>query len=281
MSYPSLTELTRNPARDRSPIEKNWMLFFTPDEAYVQYELSPQRGRAFAKLLGGGLTTPNLTDPLELPCLPTAAASTGISRGNGDASSGSSSPMDLGSGTWHQATNSLRLVLCRRADARCRPTATNTVFFAVVHRKRSNALHLPLRYERFVVVWAAAPPFGMLGVSRHPLLMANETASGWLAAENWDDWAGHDDGDGDGTDGNDGRGVGGGAGRGLWAGFTYTVSIAYAWRGPGDEVAFKNTGFLDDEVIVSIGVNDGGQVFARVPAQELLQCLKACPGRDA
>lgn len=248
MSYPTLTELTRNPATDRSAMEKNWMLFSNADDSYVQYEISPRRGRTFAKLLGGGLTTTNLTDPLEQACLTDAAAAAAAASDE--------------KATWHQATNSLRLVLCERADARCKPGPENTVFFAVVHRKYANALRLPMRYERYLIVWAASAPFGMLGVSRHPVLVANETASGWSARENWDD---------DAAALRDARPN--------WAYFTYTTSIAYAWGRDGDEALSKNTGFLDDDVILNVGVDDAGQVFARVPVRELLQCLRACPGR--
>ena len=55
-------------------------------------------------------------------------------------------------GTWHQATNSLRLILCKRADKACKPGEQNTVFIAIVHRKLPNVLKLPLRYERYFIV---------------------------------------------------------------------------------------------------------------------------------
>ncbi|MCJ1427104.1 hypothetical protein MMC29_005007, partial [Sticta canariensis] len=177
-SYPTLTELTRNPADTRSPIEKNWLLFFpVSGESYLHYDLSDPRngprGRTFAKLLGNGLTTTNLTDPLEIPCLRELGEKEpdGAKRG----------------GTWHQATNSLRLILCTRSDASCKPDSENTVFFALVHRKFPNALRLPLRYERYFIVWSAMAPFTMLGMSNYPLLMANETASGWSPSQNWAD----------------------------------------------------------------------------------------------
>lgn len=255
MSYPSLTELTRNPPATRSAMEKNWMLFFTDTQAYLHYDISPQHGRTFAKLLGGGLTTTNLTDPREHACLTHVPPSH------------SGPTTQLGEGTWHQASNSLRLILCDRADAgaaRCQPgatTADNTVFFAVIHRKQSNPLGLPMRYERYLILWSAAPPFHLLAVSQHPLLLANETASGWPARENWDD---NDDNDHPPPP--------------LWAYFTYTVSIAYAWGRPGDESLWKNTGFLDDLVVLGLGLDDLDMGFATVSVRHLLQCLKACPG---
>lgn len=269
-SYPTLTELTRNPADTRGPIEKNWMLFFTTSgESYIHYDLSNprkgDRGRTFAKLLGNGLTTTNLTDPLELPCLR-----------NGDAEE--PDPIKRG-GTFHQATNSLRLVLCSRSDSNCKPTPDNTVFFAIIHRKFLNHLKLPLRYERHIIVWSAIPPFSMVGLSQHPLLMANETTMGWTEAQNWDD------------DPINAKTVAANqkfgnytepyGGKEYWAYFTYTVSISYAWgRTDADEVEGKNVGYLDDEVVLGIGIDDKGQGFARVKAGDLVQCLKACPGRE-
>ena len=68
-------------------------------------------------------------------------------------------------------------------------------------------------------------------------------------------------------------------GKGYWAYFTYTVSINYAWGRPNDEVEDKNVGYLDDEVVLGIGVDDKGQGFSRVKAGDLVGCMRACPGR--
>ena len=310
------------------------MLFFSSSgESYIQYEIpsrrnsssgSLTRGRTFAKLLGNGLTTTNLTDPLEQPCpsddLPGPAPDT-VSSG-GRHGTGRSDATRKTKGTWHQATNSLRLILCNRGDAHCRPTAENTVFFALIHRKFPNELDLPLRYERFFIVWSATPPFGMLAISSHPVLLFNETATGWSAAHNWAEGAG----EGEAEESED-TGRTNFAKRGfdnstttpyfshhqsnphptgekepkkLWAYFTYTVSMAYAYGRPpaaavvagegedegerarvnvGDEAEDMHVGYLDDEVVLGIGVDDGGQAFASVKAKDLVSCMRACPGR--
>ena len=54
-----------------------------------------------------------------------------------------------------------------------------------MHRKFSNIWDLPLRYERYFVIWDASPPFAMRAMSRYPVLVWNETASGWDGTENW------------------------------------------------------------------------------------------------
>ena len=275
-SYPTLTELTRNPADTRAAIEKNWFLFFpSSGESYIHYDLpSPRggpRGRTFAKLLGNGLTTTNLTDPLEQPCLRELA------------DIDEPDPVKRG-GTWHQATNSLRLILCNRSDPTCKAGSANTIFFAIIHRKYPNPLRLPLRYERFFIAWAATPPFGMLGISRHPILMGNETASGWPPSQNWDD----DEANAEIVARTKEAGINATepyGGKNNWAYFTYSVSIAYGWgrqpraRKMGDEVEDLHVGYMDDEVMLGIGVDDKGQAFSRVRAGELLQCLRPCPGR--
>ncbi|KAL8773549.1 MAG: hypothetical protein Q9209_001654 [Squamulea sp. 1 TL-2023] len=280
-SYPTLTELTRNPPSTRASIEKNWFTFFTSNgESYIHYDLSHPtntsiRGRTFAKLLGNGFTTTNLTDPLELPCLI-----------NDDAQEMDSARKG---GTWHQATNSLRLILCNRSDPNCNSNDENTVFFAIIHRKFPNWLTLPMRYERHFMVWSATPLFNLLGISKHPILMANETASGWTESQNWSDDL--DNGEkvskfqslhhvnhhGNSTNATISMEPFGG--KGFWAYFTYTVSIAYAWGRGNEEVGDKNVGYLDDEVILAIGIDDKGQGFARAKAGDLVQCLRACPGR--
>lgn len=251
------------------------------------------RGRTFAQLLGAGLTTPNLTSSHERPCLPDhhpleRSASEGA-RNN--------------SGVWHQATNALRLVLCVRDDRACARNDASVVFFAVVHRKYANVLKLPMRYERYVLVWAGAPPFEMLGVSRYPILLANETATGWSAWQNWDD-----DNEGAGPRTRAGTGTAkvakdrkrrdlqfwpswnhtntttddtyGLRDKGYWAYFTYTVSMAWAWGREGVEIEDMGEGFLDDEVVLSIGIEDKGQGVARMSASDLVQCLKACPALE-
>lgn len=69
-----------------------------------------------------------------------------------------------------------------------------------------------------------------------------------------------------------------------WAYFTYTPSIAWAWRPQpahldGEDVLESlNVGCLDGEVTLGIGIDDMEQAFARAKAETLLQCLKACPG---
>lgn len=110
-------------------------------------------------------------------------------------------------------------------------------------------------------MWAATPPFSMLAISQHPILFANETTTGWTAEDSWDDVP-----------------EALSEGRGFWAKLTYTTTIAYAWSREDGDIRDKGVGFLDDEILLSVGVDDHGQVYGRVVVSELLQCLRICPG---
>jgi hypothetical protein len=233
-------------------MEKNWMYFAPRRESYIHYDLTPLK-RSFAKLIGSGFTTANLTDPSEPSCF--------------DGIHDDSIDLRQRGGTWHQASNSLKLVLCDRNSPICQPHENNTVFIAVIQRKFSNELNLPLRYERFFILFSATYPFPMLAMSRYPILLANETASGFTGAENWDSEVAE----------NHGKHANSTQGSGMWAPFTYTVSVAYAWGRRGDEPIEKNEGFLDDEVMLGIGIADVSQGYAILKVRELLQCMRACP----
>ncbi|KAF1991580.1 hypothetical protein K402DRAFT_368276 [Aulographum hederae CBS 113979] len=278
-SYPTLTELTRNPPSSRSTIEKNW-IYFSPGHgaSYLHYEISPS-SRSFSKLVGNGLVTGNMTDPLESSCLNADFPDPDMETLMHDSGMDQSR---MSGGTWHQATNSLRLILCARNDVMCRsrPASETELFVAIIHRKMSNGLKLPMRYERYFFLWSATAPFEAVAISRFPTLLANETASDFSAEENWE---------GDDPDyelkgnaeylksveeGVDGK-------KDLSWYFTYTVSLAWAWRGEEKKVeaADMGTGYLDEDVIMGIGLNDEGQAFAKVKMAYLLGCLRRCPGK--
>jgi hypothetical protein len=251
MSYPTLTELTRNPASTRHSYEKNWVMFSTsPSTSYIQYDLNSTT-RTIAQLVGGGLTTTNLTDPREAPCLENPAP---------EETAGAHFMADA---SWHQATPSLRLILCERANTSCTRESANMVFFAAIQRKHVNGYGLPVRYERYFVVWSATAPFNMLAVSQHPILFANETNRGWTVDEIWDDTPNALK-----------------AEKGEWGRFTYTTTIAYAWGREESDIREKGVGYLDDEVILSIGIDDEGGLYGKAIVSELLQCLRICPGRS-
>jgi hypothetical protein len=64
--------------------------------------------------------------------------------------------------------------------------------------------------------------------------------------------------------------------------FTYTPSIAWSYRSKDEDEHVRRerghedlgTGYMGDEVIVGIGIDDLAQGFVRVPVEELLSCSK-------
>ena len=244
---------------------------------------STMAGRTFAKLIGNGFTTRNLTSSQEASCFDEVH--------NFDA---------LGTtGHWHQGSNALKLILCTRAQVRagdCGEAAEwNTdgreVHFAIMHRKFANQWKLPMRYERFVAVWEGRKPFTMLGVSKYPILMEDEWARPWSEEENWpveSHWRGNW------TSGLKRRQKSPGTKSNAY--FTYTPSLAWAWRprtdhaatpeggnGDSDEDSVHHlsqlgTGYLGDDLLVGIGLDDIEQVFTRVKVDDLVDCLRLCPG---
>ncbi len=224
------------------------MFFPSPATSYLQYELNSTT-RTFAQLIGGGLSTQNMTDPLEQSCL----AEVLVGEPETEIFTVDSS--------WHQATSALKLILCTRSNTSCL-IDNATVFFAAIQRKHTNGYGLPIRYERYFVIWSATWPFNMLAMSQHPILMANETNRGWKPAEIWDD----------NVEAVSER-------RGIWGDFTYTTTIAYAWGRAESDIREKGTGYLDDEVILSVGIDDQDGLYGKVLVSDLLSCLRICPGR--
>jgi hypothetical protein len=67
----------------------------------------------------------------------------------------------------HQATNSLSITLCRRADPSCVVGVDNTFVFTIFHRKLYRDWHST--YEPYVMMFRQGAPFNMRGVSKKPI----------------------------------------------------------------------------------------------------------------
>ncbi|KAJ9651280.1 hypothetical protein H2198_009434 [Neophaeococcomyces mojaviensis] len=194
-----------------APLSEPEAIFSIVTEASLTHQPSIRGGRTLSQLLNTqAYTTPNMTSPHEPPCFDYH------------------SPTYLhdslhNSGHWHQGSNSLRLILCTREELQQRSclsdvaptdplsagrsvthaeknaTSWNTyerlltnegmvVHFSIIHRKFSNVWDLPMRYERYFLLWEARRPFRILGVSKYPILLENERARPWSWNEDigWD-----------------------------------------------------------------------------------------------
>lgn len=161
------------------------------------------------------------------------------------------------------------------------------VHFSIIHRKFSNELDLPMRYERYVMVWEARRPFRVVALSEYPIVFGNERVRPWTYEE---DILGHQSTqvrrESDLNDVEDKYEQENVQEEENDFYFTYTPSLAWSHhaRGKDDHVHRERghedlgTGYLDDEVIVGIGMDDVAQGFARVEVAELLSCLRWCPG---
>lgn len=144
------TELQRPPPY--FPVEKNWFVFWDRDDRlHGHYDMFPKR--AIARLASDGSAGPELASPAAaqdercmaryLPKLPPKLESI------------------------HQATNSLRVTLCERADAGCRPGDDNTFILTLIHHKTFYDWHG--EYEPYVVLFRQRAPFELHAISRRPL----------------------------------------------------------------------------------------------------------------
>lgn len=132
-----------------------------------------------------------------------------------------------------------------------------------------------MRYERYLLLWEARKPYRMIGVSRYPLLFENERARPW----SWEEDKGWDEG-------HRRREARSKEEEEEIAYFTYTPSIAWVWRAKGEDEGLSQdrghedlgTGFLGEDVIVGIGMDDTKQGFARAKIDILLGCMRLCPG---
>lgn len=260
ISYPVLTELRRPPPY--APIEKNWLLFFSRDYGtFVQYELTPTV-RTVAKLIGNGYVTENLTSPLEGPCLGHPHP---VGIGPDDATA---LTQNIHKDGWHQATNSLKLVLCERKDVVCQATEDMEVFMAVVQRKRHNHFGIVRRYERVVVIWQSKPPFRMLAVGTARILFTGE---GWGSV---------------GAKMNSPVPTLPVHKRDKKHNFNFMMSLAFDHsRRRNEDVDVSigklpddmHIGFLDDYLIVGVGIGDEGMGVVRLRVRELVAGLAVCP----
>ncbi|EON99942.1 hypothetical protein UCRPA7_4524 [Phaeoacremonium minimum UCRPA7] len=134
------------------PVEKNWFIFWdSRKRMYAHYDVFPTR--AFAELNADGSVGEDLA--------PAAAA-----RDNKClAAYMPTLPEKLES--IHQATNSLAITLCRRADPSCRAADDNTFVFTIIQHKTFYRFHSA--YDPYVVVFRQRAPFEIYAISKKPV----------------------------------------------------------------------------------------------------------------
>ncbi|KAJ4415213.1 hypothetical protein N0V82_007450 [Gnomoniopsis sp. IMI 355080] len=151
------TELQRQPPY--GVMEKNWFLFWdAKGEPYVHFDITPSR--SFAKLNADGSVGLDLalnSAKTDVKCLARYL------------------PRLIGATleSVHQATNSLSVTLCRRADPECEPTEENTFVFIIYQHKTYYEFHAT--YHPYVMVFRQSAPFEVWAVSTRPLWISGRS----------------------------------------------------------------------------------------------------------
>ncbi|KAK4160407.1 hypothetical protein QBC43DRAFT_347310 [Cladorrhinum sp. PSN259] len=146
------TELQRPPPTH--PIEKNYFAFWNDkNEMHAHYDMFPQR--SFARVNEDGTAKPNLAPfsrDVDEKCLAKYIPSVD----------------GLEFESIHQATNSLKITLCKRSDRSCRlREEENTFIMTVVQHKSYYSFHS--EYEPYVVLFRQSAPYELYGISNKPL----------------------------------------------------------------------------------------------------------------
>ena len=204
-------------------VEKNWFMFWDHRrDLYLHYDVAPHR--AFAKLEADGSVGRDLASSMREQddrCL----AAYGPKMVNPNMES------------IHQATNSLEIIMCRRADTACRANAAEKTFIMHIFQHKTFYNYHSL-YEPFVMLFSNKPPFALHGISK-PFWVAGRRQTGLPTAEHVNE-------------------------------MFYMTSMN--WKG----VDNKYSGFLDDVLLIGFGIEDSRGAGIDVTAESLLGQLSLC-----
>ncbi|KAF2755736.1 hypothetical protein EJ05DRAFT_478701 [Pseudovirgaria hyperparasitica] len=222
------TELQRPPPYGY--MEKNFFLFWDKyNNMYVHNDISPKR--VFAMLQPDGSVSKDLA-----PLARTDAACMAkyMPKMTGEKEK------------IHQATNSLSITLCDRADTTCKQTDDNTFIMAIFQHKTYIYMHAV--YEPHVALFSRAPPFALHALSTKPF---------WLLGRKGGTNVGRDF-EGDPMDPVEGSEM------------IYISSMS--WKTHGQ----KYHGYQDDVLFVGFGIEDQRTAAIDIKAGDLLKDLGFC-----
>ncbi|KAI1610038.1 hypothetical protein EDD36DRAFT_458211 [Exophiala viscosa] len=233
----AIANLFREPAELHRPpphkdLEKNFFLFWDHDhKLYVHHDISPRR--VFAQVEMDGSVGPDLA--------PAAASTDEICMAR------YMPAFDKDHESIHQATNSLSITLCKRADPGCKPGPENTFIMHVFHFKSFYDWHGV--YEPYVVLFNQQAPFALHAISKKPFWIHGRDVlsemTGAISWENKEKPARHSE-------------------------MFYITSLS--WKTHGQ----RYHGYIDDELFISFGIEDSRPGVMDVIAGDLLQDLGMC-----
>lgn len=229
--YQSGTELQR-PA-PYGVMEKNWFIFWDQvGDTYVHHDVYP--ARVFARLEEDGSVGSDLAP---------------LARESDERCMARYIPLvaeELES--IHQATNSLSITLCRRADPTCIPNDSNTYIFTIFQHKSYYFFHSV--YEPYVMVFKPTSPFEIYGISSKPIWIHGRGKAGesprpkgseFESLEEWNETE-----------------------------MFYVTSMS--WKTQGQ----KYHGYIDDVLFIAFGIEDERTAGIDVVAGDLLRDLGLC-----
>ena len=220
------TEIQRPPPV--GTIEKNWFVFWDKEgQMYAHYDVAPKR--SFAKLQYDGSVGPDLA--------PLAAT-------NDDQCIAKYMPkLAPQLESIHQATNSLLITLCKRADPSCEANDSNTFIFTIFQHKKYYSYHGV--YEPYIMLFKQTAPFEVHGISKKALWIHGRGKEG--------EWQ-HPEGIElpDQTE------------------MFYVTSMSWKTQG------LKYHGYLDDELFIAFGIEDAKTGGIDFVAGDLIEDLGLC-----
>ncbi|KAK9250257.1 hypothetical protein V1507DRAFT_468122 [Lipomyces tetrasporus] len=161
--------------------------------------------------------------------------------------------------TLEQATNALRVTLC---EYPCEPTLDNTVLMSIMHVRHEHLREV--YYRRHLVIMNATAPFHILARSSNLVYLGSEErAKVYTVAMEWD--------------------------HSHYRNHSQSFIDRQNPVAKRAENAAKVTpetnglvndyyhGWLDDTVLISLGLNDQESAFMHINASRLLDCLEMCP----
>lgn len=213
-------------------IEKNWFAFWDREGVmYIHHDIAPKR--VFAKLQIDGSVGPDLAPAADdAKCMEALMPK-----------------VSVGPESIHQATNSLAITMCKRADEACKREG-NTYVMMIFHHKTFYEWHGV--YEPYVMLFEEVAPFAVHGIGRKPLWVSGRGAPG----------------KGKIPEGYPEERVGG------WNQTEMLFTTSISWKAKGQ----KYHGYLDDIMFVGFGIEDADTGAIDVVAGDLLKDLALCSG---
>lgn len=234
LTLPKIFETTTEVERPTpyKEMEKNFFLFWdSQEQMYAHYDIYPNR--VFAQLSANGSIGPDLATVAAFSdkmCMAKYLPPVGPDRES-----------------LHQATNSLSITLCKRADTSCVPNDSNTFIMTIFHKKVSKDYH-PV-YEPYVMLFQRDAPFAIHAISQRPLWISGRAPftneSGSILWKDQQPPKGHTE-------------------------MFYMTSMS--WKSHVQ----KYHGHIDDDLFLAFGIEDSKAGAVDLKAGDLLQDLAYC-----